>query len=300
MSARVLLLFCDGVGIGENNTERNPFAAVASPLLPFYRSRDMINLPQEGLFIPTHVDMGIAGLPQSATGQTALLCGINSAKLLNRHVSGFPTPTLRKVLDQHSLFLQIRRLGKIGTFANALSEEYFKQRGERISATTRALLAGGFPPRMIEDIRRKQAVSHDLTNDFLRKLGYEVPVVSVEESGRILLTLIDEADFCLFEFILSDLAGHKRDMALAKQVIETLHRLLITLLEQYDPRTTTIIFTSDHGNMEDLSVKTHTHNPVPTMVWGYGRRFIPDGDLKIEQIASIILKILASRPMMEI
>jgi len=31
-----------------------------------------------------------------------------------------------------------------------------------------------------------------------------------------------------------------------------------------------VILTSDHGNLEDLSVKTHTRNPVPTLLWGLG------------------------------
>ncbi len=32
----------------------------------------------------------------------------------------------------------------------------------------------------------------------------------------------------------------------------------------------TIVITSDHGNLEDLSVRTHTRNPVPLAVSGPG------------------------------
>jgi bisphosphoglycerate-independent phosphoglycerate mutase (AlkP superfamily) len=34
---------------------------------------------------------------------------------------------------------------------------------------------------------------------------------------------------------------------------------------------TTIILTSDHGNIEDLSIRNHTLNAVPTIIWGADR-----------------------------
>jgi phosphopentomutase len=33
-----------------------------------------------------------------------------------------------------------------------------------------------------------------------------------------------------------------------------------------------VIVTSDHGNFEDFTVKTHTRNAVPTLLWGAGCR----------------------------
>ena len=46
---------------------------------------------------------------------------------------------------------------------------------------------------------------------------------------------------------------------LAEFIRETLKRL--------DPNTT-FILTSDHGNIEDLSVRNHTLNDIPTIIWG--------------------------------
>jgi len=33
-----------------------------------------------------------------------------------------------------------------------------------------------------------------------------------------------------------------------------------------------VILTSDHGNIEDLSVRGHTRNPALTLLWGQGAR----------------------------
>ena len=38
--------------------------------------------------------------------------------------------------------------------------------------------------------------------------------------------------------------------------------------ELQDGNNHTLVVTSDHGNVEDLSVKTHTYNPVPLIVSG--------------------------------
>ncbi|MDX1740430.1 MAG: peptidase, partial [Rhodothermales bacterium] len=40
------------------------------------------------------------------------------------------------------------------------------------------------------------------------------------------------------------------------------------LVEALDGSNTTLLLTSDHGNLEDLSVKTHTRNPVPFVALG--------------------------------
>jgi bisphosphoglycerate-independent phosphoglycerate mutase (AlkP superfamily) len=44
-----------------------------------------------------------------------------------------------------------------------------------------------------------------------------------------------------------------------------------SLLAKLDLKRTTVILTSDHGNIEDLSVRNHTLNQVPTLIWGKHR-----------------------------
>ncbi len=288
--SRVLLLFIDGIGIGENDPASNPFAVVQSPFLPLYPGHEAI--PFDGLLIPTAVDMGYPGLPQSATGQTALFCGLNSADALQRHVAGLPTPTLRKLIDEHSLFIDLKQRGLKATFANALTQAYFEKMKDRISATTRAQKAGGFTPRMLDDLRARRAVSHDLTNAFLRRMGHDVPLFSVEESAQILAEISTDVDFCLFEFILSDTIGHRGDLDMAIAIVRKLHRFLAALLPAVDLEDITVILTSDHGNLEDIAITTHTTNPVPTLVWGAGRERCATCIRTIMDIKATILSLI--------
>jgi 2,3-bisphosphoglycerate-independent phosphoglycerate mutase len=285
---RVLLLFVDGIGIGERDPEKNPFARFPSPFFAFFKNEPLPKLPFDGVVLPTRADMDVPGLPQSASGQTALFTGKNAAQALGHHQSGMPTPTLRKLLDEASLFKRVRELGKTGIFANALSQHYFDQRGERISATTRALLAGDFPWLDMEDLRAGRAVSHDLTNEFLRQLGFDAPLRLPEESAKILADLCHRADFTLFEFILTDMIGHSQDMPQAEAVVRRLDTLLQIILATVDLSNTTVVLTSDHGNFEDLSVKTHTENLVPACVWGVGQKIFIERVKRIEDIAGCV------------
>jgi hypothetical protein len=239
--------------------------------------------------------MDMPGLPQSASGQTAIFTGRNASEELGHHQSGMPTPTLRRLLDESSIFKSVRAMGKHGAFANALSQEYFERRGERISATARALLAGGFPWLTMDDLRAGRAVSHDLTNEFLRSMGLEVPIRTPLESAKILADICQRNDFVLFEFILTDMIGHSQEMLQAEEIIRRLDTLLSTVLSQIDLTETTVVLTSDHGNFEDLSVKTHTKNLVPTCVWGAGQKVFVERVKRIEDIAGGIEEALRAQ-----
>lgn len=290
---QLLFLFIDGLGLGPRDAERNPLARYPSRFLSLF-TEETPALPYDGVMLPTHADMGIPGLPQSATGQTALFTGRNASQAVGHHVSGMPTPTLRKLLNEASIFKHVQAQGKRGIFANALSEEYFKSRGEWISASTRALLAGGFRYLTLDDLRAGRAVSHDLTNEFLNQMGFAVPQRAPMESARIIANLAQAADFTLFEFILTDAVGHSRDMAQAQELVMRLDTLLAVVLSSLDLQKITVVLSSDHGNFEDLSVKTHTKNKVPTCVWGAGKKlFAGVQELQIEDLANYFIKILA-------
>ena len=47
---------------------------------------------------------------------------------------------------------------------------------------------------------------------------------------------------------------------------------------------TSVILTSDHGNIEDLSSRNHTLNAVPTIVWGANQQHIAG---RIKNLADI-------------
>lgn len=233
-------------------------------------------------------------MPQSATGQTALLTGVSASQKLGHHLSGFPSPTLRKILLAESIFLKLQRMNKIATFANAFAPEYFARPDRQISATTWSVKASRFPFRMIHnELLQGRAVSHDLTNEFLSQLGFDVPIRAPRESASILAEIAEAVDFCLFEYIMTDAVGHKGDMAAAEIQVRKLTTLLETVLNKIDLKNNLVLLTSDHGNFEDLSVATHTHNLVPTMLWGKSRQQLAQRIQRIEDVPLAILSHLS-------
>jgi phosphopentomutase len=54
----------------------------------------------------------------------------------------------------------------------------------------------------------------------------------------------------------------------AVDVLETFDAMLGGILESLDPAGTLILLTSDHGNIEDMTTRTHTRHPVPLIVYG--------------------------------
>ncbi|MGI8884009.1 MAG: hypothetical protein ACR2IA_07185 [Pyrinomonadaceae bacterium] len=54
---------------------------------------------------------------------------------------------------------------------------------------------------------------------------------------------------------------------------------------------TTVILTSDHGNIEDLSVRNHTLNDVPTIVWGREKNSVAGRIKDLTDITPAILNL---------
>ena len=292
----ILMIFVDGIGIGGNDPDTNPFARARTKHLQAACGRlDRPELHAGALVVPTDATLGVDGLPQSASGQTTLLTGINAARQVGRHVHGFCTRALAGILDGASLFARVRRGGGNATFANAYTPEFF--RGERrfLSVTTVAMKQAGLPFRNLDDLAKGEAVFHDITNRDLRERGHEIPFVHPEEAGRRLARLALTHDFTMYEHFQTDQAGHARDMDRAVLLLEQLDLLLDGVLGASDPDKLLVVMASDHGNVEDLTIRTHTRNPVPTMLWGTGREVVAGGIHTLADIAPALLRYLRAR-----
>lgn len=213
--------------------------------------------------------LGVPGLPQSATGQTALFTGVNAAALVGEHVTAFPTKALREVIARHSLLKRAAEVGRQVLFANAHSERFWQMIREgrrRLGASTLTALAAEARIPTLADLRAGRAVLWDITHEIASSyLGYELPLVSPGEAGERLAHLAAEYDLVLFESFLPDLAGHRRIEP--EWVLSRLDEFLGAILA-HRPAETTLVVCSDHGNMEDVSTKAHTSNPVPLLAVG--------------------------------
>ena len=271
----LLLLFIDGIGIGPPGPS-NPLAGSGAPLLGVHAGRlrdDTIDeLPAGWWGTPLDATLGVEGLPQSATGQTTLLSGVNAARLLGRHHPALPGPTLRAVLLDHSILKRVREAGRTAIFANAYGPRFFaaSRHGlpRRASASTVATWASGAGFRTLDDMVRGEAVFHVVVRDTLREKGLHVPLISPEDAGGHLAALVRGHDFVFFEHFLSDLIGHGRVARNPIDHLWMLERFVGAVAGGLDPDRDGVVVTSDHGNLEDLSVTSHTRYPVPLLVWG--------------------------------
>jgi hypothetical protein len=292
-SMPVLLFFIDGLGIGARG-EANPFDGLddeASPLAIFQDEEPL--LPFGGLLVRTDATLGIAGRPQSASGQTTILTGINAPSTLGYHKQGFPNQALREIINEHSIFLQLKRAEITpNTFANAYTPGFFTTRPRWVSATTTAVEAAGMSFRSLDDLKSNRAVFQDYTNAMLIERGFDIPPGSPEQAAETLAMLVLEHRFTLYEYFITDKIGHLQDMQAARLVLTSLARLIRSLLARLDLKRSTVVITSDHGNIEDLSIRNHTLNKVPTLIWGAGAGRIAGRVRSLADITPAIVEVL--------
>jgi 2,3-bisphosphoglycerate-independent phosphoglycerate mutase len=288
--ASVLLFFIDGLGIGTRGLF-NPLDNLpdAKPLAVFQNETPETFL--DSVVVPTDPRLGIEGRPQSASGQTTILTGVNAPAAIGYHKQGFPNKALLEILGEHSIFRQLSDDGVNPiTFANAYTSRFFDERPRWISATTAAVEAAGLRFRTVADLKDGAAVFMDFTNRLLIERGEDVSVRSEVEAATILAHIVAENRFTLYEYFITDKVGHAQDMTMARSILTSLALFIRKLLIKLDLERTTVILTSDHGNIEDLSSRNHTLHDVPTIVWGAQREPVA---ARIQTLADITPAIVA-------
>jgi 2,3-bisphosphoglycerate-independent phosphoglycerate mutase len=295
-SVSVLLFFIDGLGIGTRGPH-NPFDGLdeAAPLAIF--QDEPAEIPFDGVLVPTDARLGVDGRPQSASGQTTILTGVNAPVAIGHHKQGFPNQSLLDIIREHSIFLQLKRAGvEEITFANTYTQRFFDSRPRWISATTAAVEAAGLRFNVVSDLRAGRAVYHDFTNALLIERGETVGLRSPEEAGEVLANIVAANRFTLYEYFITDKIGHAQDHEEACRVLPMLARFIRSLLAKLDLSGTTVILTSDHGNIEDLSVRNHTLHQVPTLLWGRHRERLAAGIRSLTDITPGIVDVLTKGP----
>ena len=278
MYLRVIIVFIDGVGLGEIAPE-NPFVFTGTPFLKtLFRGNPLtreISGFHDGRVTLLGLDacLGVAGLPQSATGQATIFTGTNAPRRLGYHLNGFPNRFLRELLAKEGIFASLREVGYRCAFINAYRPPFFEKLKEglpgwRHSCSTLITFFGGLHFYNLDDLKAGKALYMDLTNELLNKMGFSLPEITPEEAGQRLVDIGRNFDFSLFEYFLSDYAGHLAGREQASEVVSTLDRFLGAAAEHLDPGQTLLIVTSDHGNLEDLSHGRHTLNEVPALLIG--------------------------------
>ena len=275
---RVLFIFLDGVGLGVDDPNINPFARLEMPFLQSLLGGNKLlakPAPYVGAratLLPLDAALGVNGLPQSATGQAVLLTGINIPQEIGEHYGPKPNPAVAKYLLNGNLFSQVIKAGKTAALLNAYPPRYFDgvDSGKRLySAIPLAVTSAGLS-LFDKDDYAGRALSADFIGDGWRgMLGFpDAPTYQPREAGNKLAELANQYDFSFFEYWASDYAGHKQDMNWAIEQFKKFDDVLSGLCDQWDDQDGLILVTSDHGNMEDLSTRRHTDAKVPGLLIG--------------------------------
>jgi len=235
--------------------------------------------------------MGVEGLPQSGTGQTALFTGENAAGLYGRHFGPWVPVSLRPLLMERNLLSRGRSHGLVCAFANAYPSRFMDLAWSRRPAgPPLAAHAAGVFTRTERELARGEAVSSEIVNTAWRdRLGLDyLPEVSPEAAGRNLAGISREADLTFFAHYSTDTAGHRRSMDAAVRALELFDEFLGGLVPALAPDTL-LILASDHGNIEDVS-QGHTLNPTFNLLAGPGAAEMASGLVRITDLADAVLR----------
>ncbi|MCF8240784.1 MAG: alkaline phosphatase family protein [Melioribacteraceae bacterium] len=297
---KVILIFLDGVGIGKNDPSINPFFKTKFRIFENLFGKtphlDDRKLEKNNLYIfPSDACLGIDGIPQSGTGQVSIYAGINAPKILGRHIGPFPHTTHLKYLAETSIISELKKRDKKFTFVNAYPKlffEYINSGKQRLSATSKMFLLNNQKLNDENDLLNGNALTAEIDNSrWNERLGYNLPLFSPEYAAERLLKISRNNDFTLYEYYLTDHLGHGRNKEIFASAMDTLDRFLFHTISNIDEETTLLIC-SDHGNLEDISIKMHTRNQALTISAGKYAKKLSESIIDLTGIKKVLLEII--------
>lgn len=192
---RVLFIFLDGVGLGVDDPNINPFARLNMPAIQeLLGGRRLLesSAPYEGqraTLLALDAGLGVPGMPQSATGQAVLLTGANIPSEIGEHYGPKPNPAIAKYLRNGNIFSQLKAAGKSAALLNAYPPRYFHgvDSGLRLhSAFPLAVTSAGLRLFTKDDLYQGRALSADFTGrGWTGMLGFsDAPVLAPHDAGK--------------------------------------------------------------------------------------------------------------------
>jgi hypothetical protein len=279
---KILYLFIDGVGLRAPAID-NPVNAEVCPVL----CRLIANHSK-----PIDACLGVDGIPQSATGQATMFTGINCAEAMGKHCEGFPGPALRSIVEEDNIFLELKRRGKKVRFADAYLIDEVNELNERRFKSVTTVMALTTPESisMFADLADDRALMQDLTRETIQDRYPDIPTIQPQQAAEHLFAITRENDFTLYEFFQTDVSGHSMDYERACEVLRLYDRFLSTLIRLTEAAGITLVMTADHGNIESMSERGHTCNPVPFIAFGPYENFIRDKVSSLVDVTPAILE----------
>lgn len=292
-----LMIFLDGVGIGENNSTINPFVKKRFKFLEDVfggtpnLTTQQLSADNKYLF-PVDANMGVDGLPQSGTGQTSIFCGVNASEIIGKHFGPFPFSTLKPIIEEENIFCTFLQKGMKVSFANGFPKiffDYINSGRKRLNVTTLMALNSNVKMFDVDDMLAGKGISSDLTNRrWNTKLKYNIPTITPEEAATRLLNITQQNNLTLFEYFFTDHLGHGRNKDEFDILLNDLDRFLTKVIREI-PKERTLLICSDHGNLEDIGIKGHTNNPTLAISSGNGASELKKRIKDLSHIKSAIM-----------
>lgn len=300
---KILLLFLDGIGLGEDNPEVNPFARASLPNLKrLSNGKAWLNTTgrqesDRAIFVSTDPRLGVSGRPQSGTSQAAILTGINVPDRIGRHYGPKPDRETRQIIAEDNLFKRIRAAGKSAALLDAYPPRLLASiaRGKTLpSSIQQAAMEAGQSLFTTEDVRENRALTAEWTghewHEHLRIT--DIPLLTPYEAGKQLVTLSQEYDFAMHSHWLTDYVGHRGPIEHGVELLERFDGVIQGLLDHWDDSAGIVIITSDHGNLEQIDNRHHTENDVPTVIIGDKKHSFAEKLQSLTDIAPAILSLI--------
>lgn len=240
---------------------------------------------------PIDACLNVAGLPQSATGQATMFTGVNCSMAMGKHCEGFPGPALRKIIEENNLFLQLKKRNRRVAFADAYLVDSADELAARRFKSVTTVMALTTPEVVstVDDLVADRAVMQDLTRETIQDRYPDIPVITPARAAEHLFAIARMHDFTLYEFFQTDVSGHSMDYARACSVLRTYDRFLAPLVRLVQSAGITLVMTADHGNVENVSERGHTRNPVPLIAYGPKEEFIRAHVNSLQDITPVLL-----------
>jgi hypothetical protein len=299
----ILLLFLDGIGLGDDDPRVNPFASANMPNLTALTNgkrwlRDTgYQESDRAIFIPTDPRMGVPGRPQSGSGQAAILTGKNIPQLIGEHYGPKPNLAIREMLAEDNFFKQVVAHGKKAALLDAYPPTWHHDhdRGKSLrSSYQQAAFEAGQRLFGIDDLRAGNALTPEWTNNAWQtylKLK-DVPDYTPYQAGEMLVKLSREYDFAMHSHWMTDMVGHRGPLERGVELLELFDQVMAGVLDNWNDGEGLIIITSDHGNMEEIGNRNHTENDVPTLVIGKEKTSFAENFNALNDIVPHMAKLL--------
>lgn len=294
----ILFLFLDGIGLGADDPEINPFSVANTPTLHaltngkrWLRSTGR-QISERAIFIPTDTQLGVAGRPQSGSSQAAMLTGKNVPQHIGRHYGPKPNAAIRDILAQDNFFMEVAAAGKRAALLDAYPPKLLDdiKRGYTLPSSIQyAAIAAGQTLFTKEDYIAGRALTAEWTGRPWQKYLKitDIPIYEPQEAGRLLVELSREYAFALHSHWMTDYIGHRGTVQQGVDLLDTFDGVLQGVLDYWEDSEGLVVVTSDHGNMEHIGDRKHTENLVPTLIIGEQKEAFAQG---LTQITDFVPK----------